>query len=268
MRQTMNLEIGFRWVQVLSLLLLAACSPRLGFNQAGSQDSSSYSQTTPTPTPAPPTVAEPPATGTPSEPPPPITPIPPIFKMEPLLWEAVNSASRAWSTFAFTLLAGDVHSLVQKVRDMNRFCPKYQVLSDEQKINAVAMLISAMVKFESNFDPLMRYRESTMGTDPITGQPVYSEGLLQLSYQDETGWSFCKFDWANDKKLAANDPKKSILDPYKNLNCGIRILSEQVDRTGRIVIDQGAYWAVIKDQGKYQKINEIAKLVKTLKFCN
>jgi hypothetical protein len=151
---------------------------------------------------------------------------------------------------------------------MDRFCPKYYSLTGEQKMNAVGMLISAIVKYESNFDPLMRYREATMGSDPVTGQPVYSEGLLQLSYQDVTAWAFCKFDWNADKKLAATDPRRTILDPYNNLECGVRILSEQVDRTGHIVIDNGAYWAVIKEQGKYEKINEIASLVKTLNFCN
>lgn len=187
--------------------------------------------------------------------------------MEALLWESLNPQGKTWSQIVFNALKGSASSLINKSDDMEIFCPKYAELQETQKINAVGMLISAMVRYESNFDPLARLAEPSLGTDPITGQMVYSEGLLQLSYQDGIGRSYCKFDWDLDKKLSPKDPKKSILDPARNLDCGVRILAEQVDKYGSLVIEHGAYWAVIRKNGKFQKINEIASKVQTLSFC-
>lgn len=208
----------------------------------------------------------------PVEPKPPTGTVPPAeplpgYKPIALLWEASNLRAKLWSEFVHNLFATTLKDTLGAADDMGRFCPKYNSLSTNQKVNVWGMLVSAMSKYESNFNPTSRMKETTMGTDPVTGLPVYSEGLLQLSYQDITGWSFCRFDWNKDKYLAPNDPKKTILDPYINLECGVRILSEQVARHHKIVIDRGAYWAVIKENGKYQKIKEIAALVQTLKFC-
>ncbi len=206
--------------------------------------------------------------------PPPTVPgapgVPPVDEYKPvaLLWEKVNSQSIKWSLFVQSMFKGIVKDTVNAADDMVRFCPKFKSLNENQKVNVWGMLISAIVKYESNFDPTTRMKETTMGTDPVTGLDVYSEGLMQLSYQDITGWSFCGFNWSRDKFLSPKDPNKTILNPYTNLDCGIRILAEQVARHHKIVIDRGAYWAVIKENGRYQKIREIASLVKTLKFCN
>lgn len=202
--------------------------------------------------------------------PPAVIPVPiskPQPKMESLAWEKVRAEGTNWSKYVFHLLETDLRSMIAKVQDMTIFCPKYQSLTDTQKINALGMLIAGIAKYESDFDPLSRNRESTMGTDPITGSTVHSEGLLQLSYQDVTGWSFCEFDWNADRHLGPRDPRKTIFDPYRNLNCGLRILAEQIDKYHRIVIDHGAYWAVLKLNGKYQQVRAIANLVQILSFC-
>ena len=106
-----------------------------------------------------------------------------------------------------------------------------------------------------------------MGEDPVTGQQVHSEGLLQLSYQDGRSWDFCKFDWGKDQHLSPTDPRKSIFDPYINLTCGLGILSRQIRRHGRIVLGKGAYWAVIKSTNKRNRIAEIRQIVQGLPFC-
>lgn len=196
---------------------------------------------------------------------PPINPpIEPSF--EPLAWEKARPEGKAWSAFVFDLLKKNAHDILT-AQDMNRFCKKYSFLSDAQKINVAGQLVAGIVKFESGFNPLSRMQETTMGTDPITGLPVWSEGLMQLSYQDVMGWPFCDFKWDQDKKLNPKDPKKTILDPYKNLHCGMRILAQQVKRKGFIVLSSGVYWAVIKENGRYEKIDEIAEIVGSLKIC-
>lgn len=192
---------------------------------------------------------------------------PPVEIQEPLPWEAVHPESETWSAHVREHLRTDYQNIVNDAADMKDFCPQYPHLTDEQRLTATATLIAGITRFESNFKPTRRYRETTMGTDPVTGQQVYSEGLMQLSYQDSRVWDFCKFDWQKDRKLAATDPRKTILHPLINLSCGIGILSQQIRRHGRITLGKGAYWAVIKTNNKRNQIAEIKKIVRELPYC-
>lgn len=214
-------------------------------------------------------VPAPPATEPPPVEEPPISTPPSLGKMEPLSWESAKRPEAvSWSQYSFQVIDEEAFVDLDKANDATLFCPKYNSLTQTQKINFWGGLFAAMAKFESSWKPTLRYHESTMGTDPITKQPVYSEGLLQLSYQDVQWAPYCEFDWSKDKYLAPTDPKKTIFDPYKNLRCGILIMANQIRRRGAIVVSTGVYWAVLRQGGKYQKINEIAAITKQLKFCN
>jgi hypothetical protein len=202
--------------------------------------------------------------GSPSQPP------PTAYVFESLSWEiASNRDGKDWSSFIFAEIELYGQALLSTpVIDVGTFCPNYDSLSKYQKINFWGALISGMVRYESNYNPTMRYVESTMGADPITGVQVASEGLLQLSYQDSKWYPFCnEFSWEADKNLAANDPRKTILDPYKNLRCGLKILNQQIANKKEITVSKGAYWAVILEGGKYQQIAGIAAITGRLSFC-
>lgn len=194
-------------------------------------------------------------------------PNPSLQKFTALAWEQNNSSRKEWSKYVHSIIENEAFTLLDGADDMNLFCPRYSSLNKTQKINFWGQLIAAIAKFESSWNPATRYHETTMGTDPITKQPVYSEGLLQLSYQDTQWEKRCEFNWTADRNLAATDPKKTILNPYKNLRCGILILERQLNRAHRITVQTGAYWAVIRTNGRFQKINEIAAITKSLSFC-
>lgn len=192
----------------------------------------------------------------------------PGYKMEPLVWTNSKYPQRdQWAQYLMKLALNDWNTLLQGADDMNLFCPNYDKLDNNQRANVWAQIIAAMTKFESNYNPVSRMHETTMGTDPITGDPVYSEGLLQLSYQDTRGWKHCDFDWDADKNLSATNPKKTILDPYRNLYCGVGIMAKMVAKNGSIIIGPGAYWSVIKSNSQYQKIDQITGMVKSLSIC-
>lgn len=146
-------------------------------------------------------------------------------------------------------------------------------LGTQDRINFWVELIAAMAKFESSYDPSTRYTESTMGIDPVTGKQVVSEGLLQLSYQDELNWKkvlpagVCDFDYTGDKKYAQTDIRRSILDPKNNLTCGIGILNRQIERYDKIAVSTGAYWSVIKSGSSYNKLTQIKAITNALSFC-
>ncbi len=253
---------------------------------AKSGSATSPSQTLPSTNPVP---AQPVAGGTPTLPvpsvpnPSPATPLPtpapapspaPVPTIVPHvvefapLWEAARGAEgRRWTLYTYDMLQTYGQSLIAGAGDMPNFCPSYQRLTDNQKINVWAYLISAVAKYESNFDPTSRYHESTMGNDGVTGQPVYSEGLLQLSYQDVQGYSFCnEFNWKLDQNLNPDDPSKTILDPFKNLKCGVRILNKIVARHGQIAFNSGHYWSTL--QPKNQPEHNIEALVNRIPFCH
>ena len=64
--------------------------------------------------------------------------------------------------------------------------------------------------------------------DEVSGRKVRTSGLLQLTYEDQKRYG-CDFDWDADKTLKADDPAKTILQPKNNLECGVKILGQQID---------------------------------------
>lgn len=185
----------------------------------------------------------------------------------PLAWENQRYPERTkWSHHVFLVIESQINKF-NEANDATRFCPNYNKLNSIQKINFWGQLVAGITYFESGWNPLARYHESTMGIDPVTKKPVYSEGLLQLSYQDTQWAKFCEFSWDIDRYLSPTDPKKTIFDPYKNLSCGITILANQIQRKKAIVLSSGVYWSVIKENGRYQKISKIADIVKKHSYC-
>lgn len=180
-----------------------------------------------------------------------------------LPWENGTPERRAWSVFVQELIGGELYSVFDNAEDARRFCPNYNKLDKESRVLVWSNLIAWVAKYESGWDPTSGMTETTMGLDPVTGKQVRSEGLLQLSYQDVTGWPFCKFDWSKDKGLALRDPRKTILDPYKNLDCGIRILAQQIRKRGTVILTSNVYWSVLKEGGKYSEVENIVKRTRT-----
>ncbi|WP_413577685.1 murein L,D-transpeptidase catalytic domain family protein [Bdellovibrio sp. HCB290] len=217
------------------------------------------------PSPKPSEPANPAPTPTPSP-----SPIPDTgaYTMAPLSWETSSKPERKqWSQYLQTLVLNDWNTLLNGATDMNQFCPKYAKLNNNQRANVWAQLFVAMARYESAYNPLSRMHETTMGTDNVTKKPVYSEGLLQLSYQDTQWNKWCKFDWSKDKNLSSTSPKKTILDPYINLHCGVGIMAKQIASKKAIAIKSGVYWSVLKPGGKYNKLTSIKSMVKSLPFC-
>jgi hypothetical protein len=188
-----------------------------------------------------------------------------------LSWEAPplkagdEPLHREWSEFVYNLVKEELaNQFLPGAEDIEQFCPKYNSLDNDWRANFWAALVAGISRYESDDVPTAGSTEKSMGTDPVTDAQVRSEGLLQLSYQDVTGWPFCHFDWEADKNKKVDDPTKSILDPIKNLDCGVRILAQQIQQKHRITLDDGVYWAVLKVNGKYQRIEAIAQMTKAM----
>ncbi|MBC7457794.1 MAG: hypothetical protein H7235_05915 [Bdellovibrionaceae bacterium] len=200
-----------------------------------------------------------------------ITPVIALFDFFPLLWEKTVIAAKGWTQIIYSVIKKEESYLLgQNVADdVEIFCPTYRKLNEEQRLNFWGQFFAALAYHESGWSPVSRMVEANFKSmDSVTKQPVVSEGLLQLSYQDEPSYHLeCDFDWNKDKNLTAKDPKKTILNPYNNLRCGIKIMSVQLKKYRSITMSSNVYWAVLKTNGLYSKISQISRLSRSLKIC-
>jgi hypothetical protein len=117
--------------------------------------------------------------------------------------------------------------------DVATFWPNYGGADDQGRRQFWTMLISAIAKEESGFDPNCVYHEPL----PLN---VDSLGLMQLSLGDNHYG--CNFT-----------DEASVKDPELNLLCAVRILDRLVRRDGRIGGDAqhhaagaAAYWSTLR----------------------
>jgi hypothetical protein len=105
-------------------------------------------------------------------------------------------------------------------------------------------LASAMMKYESNFDPNTMYTEKFTNSK---GQRVVSTGLFQLSEESVRGYGF-------------NYTTEQLKDPRINIDVGLHILKNWVEKDGAISgpgNKGGArYWSVLRPTGKLQDVRK------------
>jgi hypothetical protein len=117
--------------------------------------------------------------------------------------------------------------------DIQLLCPNYFKATADEKIAFWVLVIAAMAKFESNFNPNSRFKEPA----PLN---VYSEGLLQLSYVDKANHK--------DLKLELDSSKNNILDPKINLQSGVKILGKQLLKRKTLFTSKHYYWSVLTNK--------------------
>jgi Putative peptidoglycan binding domain/Transglycosylase SLT domain len=194
------------------------------------------------------------------------SPIADVKGYMPLSWESASDTNKVWSNYTFQIIEG-LFADFDKCQDITRIRPDYQSLTKTQKINVWGELISAIAKPESSWNPIAEMVETTfINLDPVTGMPVRSEGLLQLSYQDKPNYKNlpCRFDWNADKNYPVKDIRKTIMNPQINLEFGINVLANQIRRTRKVILSNGVYWAVLRENSRY--IEPITMMVQNLKF--
>jgi hypothetical protein len=177
----------------------------------------------------------------------------------------------AWGQFLKSQLSVKHFDAFNSAKDNKAFCPKFDSLSKDQKVNMWSELLVWVIYYESGWSPTSRMVEpqsSFPKPDPITKQPVASEGLTQLSYMDVLVSPSCKMDWSKDKVLAKNDPKKTIFDPFINMDCAFIILDKQIKNKGALSLPFKHYWSVLQIGGRYGKVPQIQAKTKALPFCH
>jgi hypothetical protein len=157
---------------------------------------------------------------------------------------------------------------MQVPHDVRHFCPRFYQMSDVDKRAFWAYFFQALAGAEACLDPTTRVRHAervVARIDPVTHMIVRSEGLLQVSYWDEKRYG-CDFDWEKDKTLKANDPNRTILQPKNNLECGIKILQNQIIDQHLPLITRRSYWAPLQP-GSYSHRNFLKQMTNPPAAC-
>jgi hypothetical protein len=166
-------------------------------------------------------------------------------------WDGVADGA-AWTQITLSELRGAGQGLLTtEPADIDAFCPSYRTLDTDQRAAFWVALISGMTRFESTFDPKVRFsefdncqtdacRQSMLTAD---SRKVVSRGLLQLSQESANAYRGCS---------VPVDREESLHDPALNLHCGVVILTRLVTRDGVISRQDGswkggaAYWSVLR----------------------
>jgi hypothetical protein len=136
----------------------------------------------------------------------------------------------------------------QVPRDVRRFCPRFYEMAEADKRAFWAYLFQALAGAEAGLDPTTRVRHTEPEVaviDKVSRRMVRSEGLLQLTYEDQRRYG-CDFNWDHDRTLKANDPDKTILQPKNNLECGVKILENQIIDQHKSLFSGSSYWSTLR----------------------
>jgi hypothetical protein len=152
-----------------------------------------------------------------------------------------------WDAVVEQALSPDMLSPVA-ARAVRSFCPNFGNEAEADKRAFWAYLFQAMAGAEAGLDPSadVHHTEAVMRkTDTVTKRPIRQQGLLQLSYQDAEQYG-CDLDWAKDRRLPKHDPETSILQPEKNLACGVKIMENQIITQKKPLIVRSSYWSTLQ----------------------
>jgi hypothetical protein len=152
-----------------------------------------------------------------------------------------------WDKMVEEALPADL-LLPQREPEVRPLCPRFNQISEADRRAFWAYFFQALAGAEAGLKPAtdVRHSESEVAViDPVTHRVARQEGLLQLNYADGQHYG-CNFDWDKDKELPEHDPQKTILQPQNNLECGIKILDDQLVVQHKPALSKSSYWETLR----------------------
>src|SRR3984957_13033514 len=136
-------------------------------------------------------------------------------------------------------------------RGVRRFCPRFYEMSETDKRTFWAYFFQALAGAEAGLNPNTSVRHTEPNVtkrDEVSGTAIRTEGLLQLAYADQKRYG-CDFNWQVDRALMPKDPAKTILQPKNNLECGVKILVNQIIVQHKPLLSPSGYWSTLQPGG-------------------
>ena len=130
--------------------------------------------------------------------------------------------------------------------DILNMCPRYNKLNNSARADFWISVFDALAYAESGHNPKTAYKESF---------GVVSRGLLQISHGSANG----------HRGYCAGSTSSNLHNPYKNLGCGVTIMTHQLQSRGQLLTQPSHYyWSVLnpqKNTGGYMRFrNRLAFL--------
>lgn len=153
----------------------------------------------------------------------------------------------SWDAFIEKSLPPELLS-AQAARAVRPYCPRFAQLSDTDKRAFWAYTFQALAAAEAGLNPTadVHHTQAPVNKiDPETHRLSHQAGLLQLKYEDAQRYN-CPFDYAADRHLPEHDPGRTILQPERNLSCGLLIMQDQIIAKGKPLVTRTSYWATLQ----------------------
>ena len=136
----------------------------------------------------------------------------------------------------------------QAAHAVRLYCPRFAQETEADKRAFWAYTFQALAAAEAGLNPTSDVHHTAAAVnkiDPVTHARTHQEGLLQLKYEDAQRYA-CPFDFQHDRTLPAKSPDRTILQPDKNLACGIRIMQNQIITQGKPLVTRTSYWSTLQ----------------------
>jgi hypothetical protein len=136
----------------------------------------------------------------------------------------------------------------QAAHAVSSYCPRFAQLSDTDKRAFWAYTFQAIAAAEAGLDPTASVHHTAAAVnkvDPETHHLSRQAGLLQLKYEDAQRYN-CPFDYDADRRLPEHDPNRTILQPQRNLACGLNIMQDQIITQHKPLVTRTSYWATLQ----------------------
>jgi hypothetical protein len=144
----------------------------------------------------------------------------------------------------------------QVPQGVRRFCPRFYEMGETDKRAFWAYFFQALAGAEAGLNPntsVHHTKPEVAKRDDVRGMAMRSQGLLQLAYADQKRYG-CDFNWQADRALKANDPAKTILQPKNNLECGVKILFNQIIVQHKPLLTRSGYWSTLHPDGPSYRV--------------
>jgi len=152
-----------------------------------------------------------------------------------------------WDVLVEQALPPDLLS-PQAAHAVRSYCPNFAAEPEADKRAFWAYLFQALAGAEAGLDPTTDVHHTQAAVakiDTVTRRPIHQEGLLQLTYEDADRYQ-CDFDFQHDRTLPEKDPGRTILQPDRNLACGIKIMENQIITQNKPLLARTSYWSTLQ----------------------
>jgi hypothetical protein len=158
-----------------------------------------------------------------------------------------NAWTPAWDAFIETRLPPELLS-ARAAKAVASYCPAFASEGEADKRAFWAYTLQAIAAAEAGLKPTADVHHTQAAVariDTVTHRPIRQQGLMQLTYEDATRYN-CDFNWQADSSLNETDPNRTILQPERNLACGINILKNQIIDQGKPLLSRTSYWSTLQ----------------------